>query len=264
MAVETDPIADRPALARLTGKVALVTGSTSGIGEGISRLFAAEGAAVVLAGRRAQLGERIARDLAEGGHAAMFVASDLTDRAAAARLVERAVERFGKLDVLVNNAGATGRGPTHDFSEEDFDRTVDTNFKGTFFTTKAAIPHLLRSDAPRVINITTIAAHRGLPGAAVYGASKAAIEALTKHWAVEYGAQGLRVNAISPGLIEAPMAAGLLANPDFVARNVLPNIPAGRVGRPHDVAHTALFLATDEADYLSGVSIALDGGSSAG
>lgn len=237
---------------RLSGKIALVTGGTSGIGEGITRRLGAEGAAVVFTGRRAELGERIAREIGD----ATFVPGDLTQAATRADLVA-AVEARGGLDVLVNNAAAFGDTVTDQVSEEEFDRIVGLNFRAAYLVTRDVVPYLIRKPGGRIVNISSTGVVRAWPGSSVYNASKAALENLTQTWAHEYGSYGLTANALTLPVVDAPMSLPAQPYVDLEA------IPSRRIGTVTDVADMAVFLAGDESGYLNGARIPLDGGQTA-
>ncbi|GAB1820158.1 SDR family NAD(P)-dependent oxidoreductase [Herbidospora sp. RD11066] len=237
---------------RLSGKIALVTGGTSGIGEGIARRFGAEGATVVLTGRRADLGERIAKEIGT----ATFVPGDLAQAETREALVA-AVEAYGGLDVLVNNAAAFGDTVTDQVTEEEFDRIVGLNFRAAYLVTRDVLPHLIRKPGGRIVNISSIGVLRSWPGASVYNASKAALENLTQTWAHEYGQYGLTANALTLPVVDAPMSVPAQPYVDLQA------IPSRRIGTITDVADMAVFIASNESSYLNGARIPLDGGQSA-
>jgi NAD(P)-dependent dehydrogenase (short-subunit alcohol dehydrogenase family) len=242
--------------APLAGKVAIVTGATGGIGAVIARSLAAAGAAVTVVGRRSDAGEAVVRDLPR----ASFVAADLTDLGTHRRVVDATIDRFGRLDVLVNNAAAHTGGPAIQGTEADFDRVVTLNYKATFFLTQAALPALIASGAGRIVNISSIGTIKTFWGAAIYNSSKAALDNLTRSWALEHGADGVRVNAVNPGIVvDGPMSAPAQAFLD-IERDVLPTIPARRLATAADVATVVTFLAGPGAGYLNGVIVPLDGG----
>lgn len=243
----------------LDGKVAVVTGSTGGIGAAIARSLAAAGAAVVVVGRRAEEGAAVAKELPR----ATFVAADLTQRDAHEHVLATTLDEFGRLDILVNNAAAFTVGPTIQGTEDDFDRVVDLNYKAAFFLTQAALPALIASGAGRIVNISSIGTIKTFVGAAIYNSSKAALDNLTRSWAQEYGPDGVRVNSVNPGLvIDGPMSAPVQAFLD-VERDIVPTIPARRVATADDVASVVTFLAGPGADFLNGVIVPLDGGMTA-
>jgi NAD(P)-dependent dehydrogenase (short-subunit alcohol dehydrogenase family) len=240
-------------ISSLTGRVAIVTGSTGGIGAVIARTLAEAGAAVTVTGRDADAGEAVATGLPR----AAFVAGDLTDRDVRRRLVDTTLDTFGRLDILVNNAAVHNRGPV---TEDDFDRVVALNYRAAFFLTEAAMPALAGSGAGRVVNVSSIGTIKSYPGGAVYNSSKAALDSLTRTWAAEQGPTGVRVNAVNPGLVlDGPMSAPKRAMLD-VERDVLPSIPARRLATAADVAAVVTFLAGPGAAFLNGVIIPLDGG----
>ncbi|GIG86680.1 SDR family NAD(P)-dependent oxidoreductase [Plantactinospora endophytica] len=240
----------------LSGRVALVTGGTGGIGATIARVLSEAGAAVTVVGRRAELGTAVAAELADG----LFVPADLSRRESHHEVLQSTVDRFGGLDILVNNAAAHTAGLTHESTEEEFDRVVGLNYKATYFLTQAALPHLLSGGGGRIVNISSIGTTRSWAGASIYNSSKAALDNLTRTWAVEYGPQGLRVNGVNPGIVaDGPMSYPVQAAFD-IEEDILPTIPARRLATAADVAAATLFLAGPGADYLSGVTIALDGG----
>jgi NAD(P)-dependent dehydrogenase (short-subunit alcohol dehydrogenase family) len=242
--------------ALLDGKVAIVTGATGGIGAAIARKLAAAGAGVTIVGRRTEAGEEVAKDLPR----AAFVAADLTQRDSHRRVIDTTLDRFGRLDILVNNAAAFVSGPAIQSPEEDFDRVVTLNYKATFFLTQAALPALIASGAGRIVNISSIGTLKTFAGGAIYNSSKAALDNLTRTWAQEHGPDGVRVNAVNPGIVvDGPMSAPVQAYLD-VERDVLPTIPARRLATADDVAAAVAFLAGPGADFLNGVIIPLDGG----
>jgi NAD(P)-dependent dehydrogenase (short-subunit alcohol dehydrogenase family) len=240
----------------LDGKVAVVTGSTGGIGAAIARSLAAAGAAVVVVGRRTEEGAAVAKDLPR----ATFVAADLTRRDAREHVLAATLNEFGRLDILVNNAAAFTVGPAIQGTEEDFDRVVTLNYRATFFLTQAALPALVASGGGRIVNISSIGTIKTFAGGAIYNSSKAALDNLTRSWAQEHGPDGVRVNSVNPGIvIDGPMSAPVQAFLD-IERDVVPTIPARRVATAGDVAAVVTFLAGPGAEFLNGVIVPLDGG----
>jgi NAD(P)-dependent dehydrogenase (short-subunit alcohol dehydrogenase family) len=240
---------------RLNGRTALVTGSTSGIGRAVAALLAARGAFVIVSGRNATRGEQaVAQIRAEGGEAG-FLAADLASAPAATSLAKQARAITGQIDVLVNNAGLFTFGPTTATTEADFDAIYDLNVKAPYFLVQALAPAMAERGGGSIVNILTGAAHRGSPAAGLYGSSKAALLLLTQGWAAEFGPSGVRVNAVSPGPIRTEGTgdgAGLEA--------VAAALPARRLGNPHEVAAAVAFLAGDEAAYVHGAILPVDGG----
>jgi NAD(P)-dependent dehydrogenase (short-subunit alcohol dehydrogenase family) len=238
---------------RLEGKVALVTGSTSNIGKGVAIAMAAEGASVVVTGRDAARGAHVVKLIeAAGGHAA-FVAADLDGSAArSAQLAADAAAAFGPVTVLVNNAGIYPPDGTLATQEDTFDRVFAVNVKAAFFLTAAVIPAMVEAGGGVIINLGSWIARLGIPAGAVYGATKGALETLTRTWAAEFGAQGIRVNALSPGVV--------YEDPSDVFADAMVTTPAGKPGAPADIAAAAVYLASDEAAFVHGAVFDIDGG----
>ncbi|HEY7632612.1 MAG TPA: glucose 1-dehydrogenase [Thermoleophilaceae bacterium] len=241
---------------RLAGKTALITGSTSGIGRAIAEAYAAEGARVVVTGRDETRGHDVVEAIRAAGGTAEFVQGDVSMAAGARALAEQASKQFGGIDVLVNNAGFFTFGPSESVDEQDFDSIISTNLKGAFFLTAALAPSMAENGGGKVVNITTMAAHAGMPGGAVYGASKAGLSLLTKSWAAEYGPRGVNVNEISPGPVETP---GALAMGEGFEQ-IIATVPVKRAASPDEIAAAAVYLASDDADYVHGTTLAIDGG----
>ena len=248
---------------RLTGRVAIITGSASGIGLAIARLFAREGALLVLADRNRAAGGRQADELAAGGADVRFVATDISRAPEVEALVAAAVEHHGRIDILVNNAGIYPRtGRLHEVGDLEWDLTMATNLRGTFLCCRAAIPHMLGRGGA-IVNLSSGSGVRGSPNGAAYGATKAAIVHLTRTAALEYAADGIRVNAVVPGLTDTPQARGSTGSREAYEAWER-RLPLGRAARPEEVAAVALFLASDEASYVTGAAYTVDGGRTAG
>lgn len=250
---------------RLKDKVAIVTGAGTGLGRAIALMFAREGAAVTLNGRRAGPLEKTATEITRAAGTALACAGDATRAADAGRMVAATVEAFGRLDILVNNAGGIPeRGSVLALSEEGFKKTLDVNLTSAFLCSKAALPELIKTKG-NIVNIASLAGLRGAPGNTAYGAAKGGMVILTKDMAVDYAPQGVRVNAVCPAYIETDLNRALLADMKksgeyeaLVKTHLL-----GRLGEPDDVAYAAVYLASEEAKWLSGVALGVDGGISA-
>ena len=249
---------------RVAGKVALVTGGASGLGAESARRLAREGAAVVLTDLAVEAGEAVARAIAEAGGRAAFLAQDVTDEGDWVRVVAGAVERFGKLDVLVNNAGISG-GPfelmTH--SLEDWRRVLSINLDGVFLGLRHAGPAIAAAGGGSVINLSSILGKVAMPGAAAYCASKGAVLMLTKAAALEWAPHHIRVNSIHPGFIDTPMVAGALLRSDNgneMRDMIISRHPLGRLGEPREIADAVVFLASEESSFMTGSELMVDGG----
>jgi NAD(P)-dependent dehydrogenase (short-subunit alcohol dehydrogenase family) len=243
----------------MDGKVALVTGGSSGLGLAIAKAFVAEGAKVVVTGRRAAEIESAAREIG-----AVAVAGDARDPATAERAVAACVERFGGLTTLVNNAGVIGNGTVEKTTREEWDRIVSISVDGTFETTRAAIPELRRAAArgPSVLNFSSVAGNRPFGGLTAYCVAKAAVEMMTKCLALELAPDNIRVNAMAPGVIVTNLhtVTGAIADyPAFLERGKTTH-PLGFVGSADDAANLALFLCSDAARWITGAIVPLDGG----
>ncbi|MBF5046454.1 glucose 1-dehydrogenase [Aggregicoccus sp. 17bor-14] len=247
----------------LQDKVCLITGATSGIGEAAARLFAAQGARVVLAGRRVERGEALAAELRRSGAQALFVAADVAVEAQVDALVGRAVSEFGRLDAAFNNAGTEGRfAPLPESTADDFDALVATNLRGTWLSMRAQAKQLLaQGTGGAIVSTSSWLAQGGFAGSSLYSATKGGIDALSRAAAVELAAHRVRVNTVQPGYIVTEMFRRFLDPEDRVAgRPFLEATPARRYGQPEEVAALAAWLCSDAAAYVTGQSIAVDGG----
>ncbi len=250
-------------MGRLDGKVAIVTGGNAGIGEAIGCVFAQEGAAVVLTGRRKEELDRVMRRIEQSGGRGVGVAGSVTDDAHAREAVAQCLRAFGRLDILVNNAGIGDFGrPLHEVDDTTWHQMLDVNVTGIFRMSRAAVPELIKGGGGSIINISSIASLVGIPMSSAYSASKGAVDALTRAMALDYAAAGIRCNVMNPGLVETPMAAPLLADKERAAQ-VLSAYPLGRPGRPEEIAHLAVYLASDESAWVTGASFPIDGGMTA-
>jgi NAD(P)-dependent dehydrogenase (short-subunit alcohol dehydrogenase family) len=241
---------------RLQGKTALITGGTAGIGQAIAEAFAREGARVVITGRNEQRGHQVVDAIRARGAQATFLAADQTSVEAMRRLAQEATAVLGPIDILVNNAGIFPFGATAQTDEATFDAAMATNVKGPFYLTAALAPHMAARGRGKIINITTMAAHVGIPEMALYGATKAALTLLTKSWATEFGPNGVNVNAISPGPTRTPGTESMGEGLDQLAQT----LPARRAASPSEIAEAAVYLASDEANFVHGATLPVDGG----
>jgi NAD(P)-dependent dehydrogenase (short-subunit alcohol dehydrogenase family) len=239
-------------MSRLAGKTALVTGATSGIGRAVAERLAGEGAQVILSGRDPDRGEQVVAAIRSGGGSTRFVRADL----AKLEDVKRLAAESGQADILVNNAGVFPFGPTSETGEEAFDLAFDVNVKAPFFLTAAIAPQMIARGGGAIINISTMVASFGLNGMAAYGASKAAIELLTKAWTDEYGPGGIRVNAVAPGPTRTPGTEPMGGAIDQMAAR----LPARRAANAEQIASVVAFLASEEASFIYGAVVPADGG----
>jgi NAD(P)-dependent dehydrogenase (short-subunit alcohol dehydrogenase family) len=239
----------------------LITGALTGIGRATAVAFAREGANVVASGRNEQAGRQLVAELRALGAKAEFVTADVTDEAQVRSLVSKALEHFGRLDVAVNNAGVEGSlGPIADQSAANYRATFDTNVLGTLLGLKYELAVMQKQGGGSIINLSSIAGRVGMAGASVYVASKHAVEGLTKTAALEVAAQGVRVNAVAPGPVETAMLTRFTGGSDQAKAGLLDMMPAKRGATPEEIAQTIVFLASDKARFLTGQSIAVDGG----
>jgi NAD(P)-dependent dehydrogenase (short-subunit alcohol dehydrogenase family) len=241
----------------LKGKTALVTGSTSGIGKATAVALAARGAHVLVVGRNEQRAKDVVAEIEGSGGSATFRLTTLSDLESARELVEWATEAGdGHVDILINNAGVALLGPSNAATEAEFDETFALNVKVPFFLVASLAPAMAERGWGSIVNVSTMVASFGQAGMAMYGASRAALELLTKAWAAEY-ARGVRVNAVAPGPTRTPM---MEAVPDEMVNQLAALAPAGRVAQPEELAAAIVFLASDDASFVHGVTLAVDGG----
>ena len=250
-------------MGRMDGKVALISGGARGQGAAEARLFAQEGAKVVIGDLLDMDGMRVAAEIAELGGEAVYVHLDVTREEDWQSAVQAAVSAFGKLDVLVNNAGIWRRGRVEDTTVEDWDAVQNVNSKGVFLGTKAAIPEMRKAGGGSVINISSTAGLVGGPRSTAYTASKGAVRLFTKATAIQYAGEGIRSNSIHPGPIDTEMIQQVWQGEDNSREESIARTPLGRVGTVDDIAYGALFLASDESSFMTGSELVIDGGSTA-
>ena len=245
---------------KLEGRVALVSGGHRGIGEAVVRRFAAEGAHVGLADVAVEAGEKLAAELNAAGHSVTFIKLDVTKASEWDAAVKALMDRHGRLDILVNNAGVFQRKPMHEISEEDWDLIMDVNGKGVFLGCKTVLDPMKRSGGGSIVNISSTAGIKASMSSH-YGASKGAVRLMSKSVAVQYAKDGIRCNSVHPGPVETAM--GYAAVPKSVRSDRFAAIPLGRFGRPEEIANAVLFLASDEASFVTGTELIVDGGNTA-
>ena len=248
---------------RLEGKVALISGGARGQGAAEARLFSQEGAKVVIGDILDAEGQQVEAEIAETGGECVYVHLDVTSEEDWRAAIGEAVSRFGKLDVLVNNAGIFPPASIEDTTEELWDRIMDINGKGVFLGTKLAIPEMRKAGGGSIINISSVAGLRASAGAAAYGASKGAVRLFTKSTAVQYARDNIRANSVHPGVIETDMTLPNLLIDEDARRRSAERVPLGRIGMPEDVAYGVLFLASDESSFMTGSELVIDGGRTA-
>jgi len=248
---------------RLANQVAWVSGGASGIGEGVARLFAAEGAAVLLADVQVEAGERIAREIRNAGGRAKFVVCDVTKESDVRASLDAAVREFGSLSIVINCAGIVRIGLLHEASETDWDRVIDVNVKSIYLTTKHAVPHLRKVKRSYVVNVASISSFVGQASTPAYTTSKFAVVGLTKSIALDYAADGVRCNCVCPGITDTPMLREHLnktPDPEATLRERLRRVPTGVPLSPADIARTVLYLSCEDSVGVTGTSVTIDGG----
>lgn len=244
----------------LENKVAIVTGGTSGIGRAAAVALAAAGARVMVAARRELEGNETVKLAQNRGGEATFLQVDVTKEDDISRLVKETMDRYGKLDIAFNNAGVETLAPITEVNEEEYRKVFDVNVWGVLASIKHEVPAMLKNGGGSIINTSSIAGHVGMAGASIYIATKHAVEGITKSSALELAKQGIRVNAVAPAAIETDMI-DRFAGEEGESRDYLTALhPIGRMGKPHEVADAVVFLASDRSSFLTGHSLAVDGG----
>jgi NAD(P)-dependent dehydrogenase (short-subunit alcohol dehydrogenase family) len=252
---------------RLEGKVALITGGTSGIGSATAMRFAGEGAAVAITGRNSERGAQVVQDIIAKGGEALFIRSDVRSAEDCRRAVDQTLERFGKIDVLFNNAGVFHPKSIPDCTEEEWDETIDSSLKGAFLMSKYTLPSMIERGSGSIIHTSSGWGILGGEKAAAYCAAKGGLIVMAKAMAIDHGPDGIRVNCICPGDVMTPML------PDDAAKRGMSwddyavgaaDRPLGRIGTAEDIANAALYLASDEASFVTGEALVVDGGGIAG
>ena len=252
---------------RLEGQTALITGGGTGIGRAIALAFSREGANVAVAGRRSEKLQSVVREVQEAGGQGLAVAGDVTKARDTERAVRETVERFGQLNVLVNNAGALHVSSIEGIPEQEWDRLMLVNLKGPFLMSRAALPEFRKAGGGAIVNIGSVLGLVAMKNRAAYCTSKGGVTMLTKAMALDHAHEGVRVNCICPAVVETPLVRELFgtgAEGEAARKARIAQIPAGRMGRPEDVAEMAVYLASQESSWVTGVVIPLDGGLSAG
>lgn len=249
---------------RLTDKVAFITGGASGIGAETARVFVAEGARVVIADVDLEAAEAMVAELTSQGGQALAVEMDVTNAGQIEQAIATCLDAHGKLDILFNCAGIVIEGGVVDMSEEDWDKVMDVNVKGTFLTCKYAIPEMAKRGGGAIVNVGSIQSFSGDSVSAVYTASKAAILTLTRNIAIKHAHQNIRANTVCPGDCETPLIASLFDEHQGMRERLTAKYPMGRLAQPRDIANAVLFLASDEAAFANGTELVIDGGFLAG
>jgi len=250
-------------MSRLEGKVAWISGATSGIGEATARLFAREGAKVALVGRRLALSRRIAAELKAEGGEALAVACDVSNEQEVRDSIRQTIKQFGSLDIVINNAGMVHIKPLHEYTEREWDRVMNVNVKSMFFAAKHAIPYLRRSGRGYIVNIGSISSFVGQALTPAYTTTKHAVVGLTKSIALDYAADGIRCNCVCPGITDTPMLREHLdtqPDPSAALATRLRRVPMGVALTPHDVAKTILYFSCEDSSGITGTTMVIDAG----
>lgn len=242
---------------RLKGKVAIISGGTFGIGESTVRLFANQGAKVVIAARNVEKGTKLVNDIKENGGEALFVKTDVSQEEDVKNLVKQTVDAYGRLDVLFANAGVGDMGDLDCCTLEEWNRTISVDLTGVFLCNKHVIPEMAKIGGGSIINCASILGHVGQMSVSAYAAAKGGVVNMTRSAAVTYANKGIRINAVCPGYIDTPI---LDNTPKEVIDHLVSLVPARRLGKPEEVANAVLFLASDESSFVTGANLLVDGG----
>jgi len=251
---------------KLKEKVAIVTGAAKGIGRGIATVFFQEGAKLVIADWDEEAGKKTADEIRRSGGHAFFVKCDVSNEEQVKAMIRETVTKYGRINVLVNNAGIGVYKTVLDTTSEEWDRCLAVNLKGVFLCSKYAIPHIKAAGGGAIVNIASVHSYQNVGGTAPYAASKAGVVALTRVMAIDYGRDKIRVNAVCPGWIDTPLIRSIFAgrpDPEKARREVERSQILGRLGTPEEVGEAAAFLASDEASYITGASLMVDNGMTA-
>ncbi len=243
----------------LKNKVAIITGSRRGIGKAIALTLARAGANVVVSDINLDDCNKVVEEIKAIGGNALAVKADVSNPEDVSQMINLTTEKFGKIDILVNNAGIYMQKSLKEITEKDFDKILDINLKGVFLCSKAVVPEMIKQGKGKIVNITSIAGQVGFANSSAYCASKGAIINITRELSLELGQYKINVNAIGPGVIETAMTKDLLKD-KATKEAMLANIPLSRIGKPEDIANAALFLSSDNSDYITGITLFVDGG----
>lgn len=244
---------------RLKHKVAVITGGGSGIGAGIAKMFAHEGAQVVVCGRREEQLQQVVNEIDQSGGEAIYCIADVSVQSQVQEMIQTTIMKFGTIDILVNNAGVFIADDIMSTSEKEWDTVMNIDAKGVYITSKAVLPTMVKNGTGKIINIASIAGLFGFQKAAAYCAAKGAVVNLTREMALDYAPKGIYVNAIAPGIIDTDMTKAFLSDAQ-TKQGFMSKTPVGRVGTPNDIAYAAVFLASSESDFIAGQILVVDGG----
>lgn len=242
---------------RLLNKVAIITGGASGIGLAAVKKFVSEGAKVVIADFNEEAGKAVEAELLGQGADVTYISVNVADRASVDKMVAQTLEKYGQIDILVNNAGITQDAMLHKMTVEQWENVISINLSGVFHCTQAVVGHMRERGYGRIINTSSVVGKFGNVGQTNYAATKAGVIGMTQTWAKELGRKGITVNAVAPGFIRTPMTAKM---PEKILAMMVDKVNVGRLGEPEDVANAYLFLASDEASYINGIVLSVDGG----